>query len=140
MGSLNLTGQISASKNLYWWVVDLGTGAGNGNSNGEYFRVVNGDIMDSLCLGILHVWGIARLVCLKKQHCLLLFRTADCSRKWIHNSREIMKNYSYFCPLWWGNNFGARVTVFPNVCRKWLITEQHSSWPVHYIQKSFWIC
>lgn len=126
--------------NFYCWVVDLGRGAGNGNSDGENFRVVNGDMVDSLCLEVLRLWGIARSVCLKKQHCLLLFRTAGSNRKWIHNSRKVMKSYSYFCLLWWGNNFGERVTVFPNVCREWLIPEQQSSWTMRSIQKCFWIC
>jgi len=45
--------------------MNLGTEAGNGNSDGENFRVMNGDMIDSLCLQVLHSEGIARLECLK---------------------------------------------------------------------------
>lgn len=49
----------------------------------------------------------------------------------IRHSRQIMKNCSYFCPLWWGNNFDESVMGFPSVCREQLIPEQWSSWTVH---------
>lgn len=85
--------------NFYCQDIKLGTEAGNGNSDGENFTDMNGDMMDSLCLEVLHLEGIARLVCLKY---LLLFRTADSNRNTsilIHSFRKIMKNGSYFCAL-----------------------------------------
>lgn len=67
--------------NFYCYVINLGTeAAGNGNSNGEYCRAVNGGAMDSLRLGVLHLEGTARLVCLKHQRYLLLVG-ADSNRK-----------------------------------------------------------
>lgn len=46
--------EFQPSMNFPCQVINLGIEAANGNSDGENFRVMNGDVMGSLCPEVLH--------------------------------------------------------------------------------------
>lgn len=46
--------EFQPSMNFPCQVINLGIEAANGNSDGENFRVLNGDVMGSLCPEVLH--------------------------------------------------------------------------------------